>query len=283
MLIALLECGCVRPFYPATLTKHSVARRRGVPPPPRRTMLLHGLLLATRALRHSSVGLRSSHRSMSACAELADILDGQLHALANTLASRPIDARKAASRRTSVIVQAVKASLGGKAKVYMAGSQAKHTDIWSSDHDYFVDIGGLGVSRAERTDLRDNLASMLTEGGWRPRDVRLLETSVRIDYCQAQVDIVFDRARFSDKTHSMPTPRFKDNPTARAAVRLIKDRPQNFKGHDVEKAVIAAQQEKTGQYIQDLTVNALYLLANDKSQVRQCVAHINSQLNAFRT
>ena len=114
-------------------------------------------------------------------ANSADIkLDGQQQALANALASLPIDVRKAAKRRTNVIVQAVEASLGGQAKVYLAGSQAKHTDIWSSDHDYWVETGGLGVSRTERTDLRDNLASLLTERGWRPRLVVLLETSVRL-------------------------------------------------------------------------------------------------------
>jgi len=205
-------------------------------------------------------------------------LEGQLEAKANTLASRLIDVRKAANRRTTVIVQAVEASLGGKAQVRLAGSQAKHTDIWSSDHDYWVDTGSLGVSRSERTDLRDNLASMLTAGGFRPRLVLLLESSVRLYYRKAQVDIVFDRTRFNDKTHSKPTPRFKNNPKARAAVRLIKDCPQKFKGDDVEKAVIAAQQKKRRQRIQDLTVNALGLLANDESQVRQCVAHLNLQL-----
>ena len=256
------------------LTNHCVPRRQGY-----RTMMLHGLLLTTRALLLSSVSLRSSHRSISACANSADIkLDGQLQALANALASLPIDVRKAAKRRTNVIVQAVEASLGGQAKVYLAGSQAKHTDIWSSDHDYWVETGGLGVSRTERTDLRDNLASLLTERGWRPRLVVLLDTSVRLYYRKAQVDIVFDRTRFSDKTHSKPTPRFKNNPKARAAVRLIKDCPQKFKGVAIEKAVLAAQQEKKRQRIQELTVNALGPLTNDASQVGQCVAHLNSQL-----
>jgi hypothetical protein len=178
-----------------------------------------------------------------------------------------------------VIVQAVEASLGGRAQVCMAGSQAKHTDIWSSDHDYFVDTGGLGVSRSERTDLRDNLASMLTAGGTcRPRLVILRESSVRLYYRKAQVDIVFDRTRFNDKTHSKPTPRLKNNPKARAAVRLIKDCPQKFEGDAVEKAVLTAQRQKRRQRIQQLTVNALGLLANDESQRRQCVAHLNSQL-----
>jgi len=264
-------------------------------------MLLHGLLLTTRALRHSSVGLRSSHRSMSACVSQVknpnnhaygnwesaaaqrvaeERLEGQLEAMANALASLPIDVRKAAKRRTTVIVQAVEASLGGQAMVYLAGSQAKHTDIWSSDHDYWIDTGDLGVSRTQRKDLRDNLSSKLTAGGWRPRLVLLRESSVRLYYRKAQVDIVFDRTRFNDKTHSKPTPRFKNNPKARAAVRLIKDCPQTFKGkgNKVEKTVLAAQRQKRRQRIQELTVNALGLLANDKSQVRQCVAHLNSQL-----
>jgi hypothetical protein len=205
---------------------------------------------------------------------VAQRLEGKLHTMANAAASRPDGVRKAAKRRTEIIKQAVKASLGGKAEVRNAGSQAKHTDTSSSDHDLWVYAGDVGVSRAQRKDLRDHLVVMLTEGGWRPAAVLLLQTSVRLGYSKGQVDIVFDR--FNDKIHSKPTLRFKNNPKARAAVRLIKDCPQKFKGDAIEKAVLAAQRQKKRQRIQALTVDALGLLATE-SQVKQCVAHLNSQ------
>ena len=46
----------------------------------------------------------------------------------------------------------------------------------------------------------------------------------------------------------------------------------------MQQEVLAAQRQKRRQRIQELTVNALGLLANDESQVRQCVAHLNSLL-----
>ena len=189
-------------------------------------------------------------------------LEGQLEAIANAVACRSSGVRAATNnRRTDIIFQAVHASLGGKAEVSKAGSQAKHTDTSSSDHDLWVYAGDVGVSRAQRTALRDSLVSMLTESGWPPRLVLLRETSVRLYYKKGQVDIVFDRTLFNNKVHSEPTPRFRNNPKARAAVRLIKDCPQNFNGDDIEKEVLAAQRQKKGQRIQDLTVAALGLLA----------------------
>ena len=269
-------------------------------------MMLRGLLTA-HTLLLSSVCQRAPHRSMSSLhvetnranqinpkhpaywqsrglptgdwenpvAQRA--LEGQLHAMAHTAASRPSGVRVAADRRTDIIVQAVQASLGGKAEVRKVGSQAKHTDTASSDHDYWVYVGDVGVSRAQRTALRDRLVSMLTKGGWRPVLILLKETSVRLEYKTGQVDIVFDRKLFGDKTHTKPKPRLKNNPAARAAVRLIKDCPQNFKGDAIERAVLAAQGQKKGQRIQELTVIALGLLATE-SQVKQCVADLNSRL-----
>ena len=269
-------------------------------------MMLRGLL-AARTLLLSSVCQRAPHCSMSslhvqinranqinpkhpaywqsrgvppgdwesAVAQLA--LEGQLQAIANAVASRPSGVRAATNRRTDIIVQAVQASLGGKAEVHTAGSQAKHTDTSSSDHDLWVYAGDVGVSRAQRTALRDSLVSMLTESSCRPRLVLLRETSVRLYYKKGQVDIVFDRKLFNDKIHSKPTPRFENNPKARAAVRLIKDCAQKFEGDAIEKAVLAAQQQKKGQRIQELTVTALGLLATG-SQVKQFVAYLNSQL-----
>ena len=269
-------------------------------------MMLRGLLTARTSLLFS-VCQRAPHRSMSSLQAQINrantlnpdhpaywksrgvppgdwespvaqrALEGQLEAIANAVASRSSGVRAVTNRRTDIIVQAVHASLGGKAEVRKAGSQAKHTDTSSSDHDLWVYAGDVGVSRAQRTALRDSLVSMLIKGGCRPRLVLLRETSVRLYYKKGQVDIVFDRKRFNDKIHSKPTPRFENNPKARAAVRLIKDCPQNFKGDDIEKEVLAAQRQKKGQRIQDLTVAALGLLATE-SQVKQCVANLNSQL-----
>ena len=204
-------------------------------------------------------------------------LEGQLHAMANAVASLSSGVRAANSRRTDIIVKAVKASLGSHVQVHTGGSQAKHTFTSGSNHDLWVEVGNACVSRAQRTGLRDNLVSMLTKGGWRPRLVLLRETSVRLYYKKGHVDIVFDKCCFSDKVHSKPTPRFKNNPKARAAVRLIKDCPQEFKGDHIEKKVIAAQHQKKGQRIQELTVTALDLLATE-SQMKQSVAYLNSQL-----
>ena len=203
-------------------------------------------------------------------------LEGQLQAMANDAACRTSGECVASGRRTDSIVKAVKASLSGKAEVRKAGSQAKHTDISSSDLDLWVGVGDAGVSRAQRKNLRDNLVSMLTKGGLKPTRVVLRETSVRLEYKKGHVDIVFDKV--NEKVHSKPMPRLKNNPKARAAVRLIKEGcPQKLKGDAIEKKVIAAQQQKKGQRIQELIVVALGLLATE-SQVKQCVAYLNSQL-----
>ena len=229
--------------------------------------MLRGLL-TTRTLLLSSVCLRSSHRSISA--------SGRLEARANDAAFRTSGERAAANRRTDIIVQAVKASLGGKAEVRNAGSQAKHTDTSSSDHDYWVYVGDVGVSRAQRTDLRDTLVSMLTEGGWRPLLVLLRETGVRLEYKKGHVDIVFDKMLFNDKTHTKPKPqRFTNNPKARDAVRLIKaGSPQNLKGEAIEKAVIAAQGRKKGQSFDTVALAAFRLLAH-RSQVKEFKAWLS--------
>ena len=217
-----------------------------------------GQIKLTRTIQR--IGNRVVWRLESPVAQSA--LEGQLEAIANAVACRSSGVRAATNnRRTDIIFQAVHASLGGKAEVSKAGSQAKHTDTSSSDHDLWVYAGDVGVSRAQRTALRDSLVSMLTESGWPPRLVLLRETSVRLYYKKGQVDIVFDRTLFNNKVHSEPTPRFRNNPKARAAVRLIKDCPQNFNGDDIEKEVLAAQRQKKGQRIQDLTVAALGLLA----------------------
>ena len=166
-------------------------------------MMLRGLLTARTSLLFS-VCQRAPHRSMSSLQAQINrpntlnpdhpaywksrgvppgdwespvaqrALEGQLEAIANAVASRSSGVRAVTNRRTDIIVQAVHASLGGKAEVRKAGSQAKHTDTSSSDHDYWVYVGDVGVSRAQRTALRDRLVSMLSKGGWRPvREVGL--------------------------------------------------------------------------------------------------------------
>ena len=197
-------------------------------------------------------------------------VSGRLEARANEAASRTSGERAAANRRTDIIVQAVQASLGGKAELRKAGSHAKHTDTASSDHDYWVYVGDVGVSRAQRTDLRDTLVSMLTEGGWRPLLVLLRETGVRLEYKKGHVDIVFDKQLFNDKIHTKPKPqRFTNNPKARDAVRLIKaGSPQKFKGEAIEKAVIAAQGQEKDQSFDTVALAAFRLLANEP-QVKQ--------------
>ena len=67
----------------------------------------------------------------------------------------------------------------------------------------------------------------------------------------------------------MPAQRFKDNPTARDAVRLIKEgSPQKFKGEEIEKAVLAAQGREKGQSREALAIAAFGELAN-RAQVVQ--------------
>ena len=243
----------------------------------------------------SSVSLRSSHRSISACASqvnnpnnpvywksrgyssrpdnwesaaaqraAAERLEGQLEATANAAASRTSGERAVAGWRTDTIVRAVKASLGGLVQVLKVGSQAKRTAVAGhSDYDLRVDVGEDCVSRAQRKVLRDNLTSMLTKGGDRAR-VLLRETGIRIEFEDTNhFDVVFSKCCFSDKPRRMPAQRFENNPRARDAVRLIKQgSPQNFKGEAIEKAVLAAQGRNKGQSRETLAVAAFCELAN---------------------
>ena len=244
-------------------------------------MLLRGLLTA-RTFLLSSVCLRSPNRSISACANLVNnpnndaywqsrglasrpdnweskvaqrAADGRLQAVANSAAHRSKDVRAAAGRQNKIIVKA----LGSHVHVHKVGSQAKHTDVARSDQDFFVDVGDDCLSRAERKVLRDNLTSMLN-----PARVELRERTVRIHLNDEEhVDIAFSSYCFSSKPHHKPAQRFKNNPKARAAVRLIKvGSPQEFKGDDIEKAVLAAQKKKKGQSTDTLAFTAFCALAN---------------------
>ena len=151
------------------------------------------VLLTTRGLLLSSVSLRSSHRSISACASQVNnpnnhaywksrgyssrpdnwesaaaqrAAEGRLEARANAAASRTSGERAVAGRRTDTIVQAVKAALGGHVQVRKAGSQAKRTAVAGrSDYDLWVDVGEECVSRAQRKVLRAYLTGMLTWDG----------------------------------------------------------------------------------------------------------------------
>ena len=250
------------------------------------------VLLTTRGLLLSSVSLRSSHRSMSACASQVNnpnnhaywisrgyregrpdnwesaaaqrAAEGRSEARANAAASRTSGERAVAGRRTDTIVQAVKAALGGHVQVRKAGSQAKRTAVAGrSDYDLWVDVSEGCVSRAQRKVLHDYLTSMLTRGGDRA-DVFLRETGIRIEFEDTNhFDVVFSQCCFSDKPRRMPAQRFENNPKARDAVRLIKDgSPQNFKGEAIEKAVLAAQGRKKGQSRDTLAFAAFCELAN---------------------
>jgi len=253
------------------------------------------VLLTTRALLLSSVSLRSSHRSISACASQVnnpnnhaywksrgygsrpdnwasaaaqraaeERLEGQLEATANAAASRTSGERAVAGWRTDTIVRAVKASLGGHVQVRKAGSQAKRTAVAGrSDYDLWVDVGEECVSRAQRKVLRDYLTSMLTKGG-DLADVLLRETGIRIKFENTNhFDVVFSKCCFSDKPRRMAAQRFENNPKARDAVRLIKQgSPQKFNGEDIEKAVLAAQGRKKGQSRDTLAIAAFCELAN---------------------
>ena len=249
------------------------------------------VLLTTRGLLLSSVSLRSSHRSISACASQVNnpnnhaywksrryssrpdnwesaaaqrAAEGRSEARANAAASRTSGERAVAGRRTDTIVRAVKAALGGHVQVRKAGSQAKRTAVAGrSDYDLWVDVGEECVSRTQRKVLRDYLTSMLTGGGDRAV-VLLRETGIRIEFEDTtHFDVVFSNCCFSDKRRRKPAQRFENNPKARDAVRLIKDgSPQKFKGEDIEKAVLAAQGRKKGQSRDTLAFAAFCELAN---------------------
>ena len=271
-------------------------------------MLLRGLLTA-HTLLLSSVGLRSPHRSISACAnqvnnpnnpaywqsrgrksrpdnwesEVAQrAAEGRLEARANNAASRTSRERKVARWRNSIIVQAVKASLGTHVQVHKVGSQAKHTDVARSDQDFWVDVGDKCVSRAKRKHLRDKLTSMLNEGRGDPARVELRATTVRILLeDEEHIDVAFSSYCFSSKQHHKPAQRFTNNPKARDAVRLIKDgSPQKFKGEAIEKAVLAAQRQKKGQSIDLLALEAFCLLAN-KPQEEEFTAWLSDKFNCI--
>ena len=258
-------------------------------------MMLRGLL-ATRTLLLSSVCLRSSHRSISACANQVNnpnndafwksrglasrpdnweskaaqrAVDGRLQARSNNAASRTSGERALAGRRTDIVVRAVKASLGGKAEVRKAGSQAKRTDIADSDYDLWVDVGDECLSRAERKVLRDTLTSMLNKGG-DPARVVLKESTVRVLLNDEEhIDIAFSSYCFSCKQHHKPVQRFTNNPKARDAVRLIKaGSPQKFKGEAIEMAVLTAQGQKKGQSFGAVALAAFRLLAH-RSQMEE--------------
>ena len=249
-------------------------------------MLLHRLL-AARTLLLSSLSLRSPHRSISACANQVNnpnnvafwqsrgvasrpgnwkskvaqrAADGRLQAVANGAAYRSKEARAAAGRRNKIIVRAVKDSLGSHVQVHKVGSQVKHTDVARSDQDFWVDVGDDCLSRAKRKVLRDNLTSMLNKGA----KVELRECAVRILLDDDEhVDIAFSSYCFHSKQHHEPAQRFTNNPRARDAVRLIKDgSPQNFKGEDVEIAVLTAQKQRKGQSRDTLAFTAFCVLAN---------------------
>ena len=269
-------------------TKHGIRKRRAG------AMLLRGLL-TTRTLLLSSVCLRSPRGSISACAnqvnnpnndaywqsrglasrpdnwesEVAQrAADGRLKAWANDAASRTSGEGAVAGRRTDIIVQAVKASLGTNVQVRKVGSRAKHTDVVSrSDQDFFVDVGDACVSRPQRNSLRDNLVAMLSADDY-PRSVLLRQTGILIKLKGTDhVDIIFSKCCFSDKPHPMPAQRFENNPKAQDAVRLIKEgSPQKFKGEGIEMAVLTAQ--KKGQSTDKLALAAFRQLAK-KSQVEE--------------
>ena len=199
--------------------------------------------------------------------------DGHLQAQANAAGSRPADQRRTDANRVSCIVDALKAALGSGTHVHKVGSQAKHTNVAKSDLDLWV-TGTGDFGKASRKQVRDRINENLVCNGHTPARILLKETSIRVEYHRApHIDIVFKD--FGGKHHPKPAERFRSNPRARAAVRLIKASPQgrNLKGEAIEKAVIAAQAHEKNQSIQTIAVTAIILLVT-KPQVKRFAAQL---------
>ena len=65
--------------------------------------------------------------------------EGQLTVQANAVAAQPRAKKRLMGQMTSVVVEAVKEVLGGRAQVIKAGSQRKGTNTGSSDLDLWID------------------------------------------------------------------------------------------------------------------------------------------------
>ena len=204
--------------------------------------------------------------------------DGHLLAVANAAGSRSVQERKTDGMRTKSIVAAVKHCLGNKVMVHKAGSQAKHTNVAASDLDLWV-TGGGEMTKNQRIEVGETIKNSLIESGNAPVRVLLRETSILVEYHRTHIDIVF--RDYAGKIHPKPTARFKYNPKAQAAVRLIKEAPlgRKFEGDAIEKAVIAAQAQEKKQSIEEVAVGALLLLAY-KPQVKEFAARLAEMTGA---
>jgi len=166
------------------------------------------------------------------------------HAL--NLAAAETKAHGAArGRDTARVERVVKETLGGQAQVWKAGSRAKRDGLANADLDLKI-----MTDRPLRAEDRAAFGAGLSrEFG----SSRVSDSNPRIHKVAGdggEIDIVPCDAVYFGKGFNAGKPRngFTYNPQARLAVRDVKlqaqEKGEKVKGHDVESAVLRAQQQR---------------------------------------
>eukprot|EP00930_Biecheleria_cincta_P049351 TRINITY_DN34565_c0_g1_i1.p1 TRINITY_DN34565_c0_g1~~TRINITY_DN34565_c0_g1_i1.p1 ORF type:complete len:266 (+),score=47.78 TRINITY_DN34565_c0_g1_i1:66-863(+) len=165
------------------------------------------------------------------------------HAL-NMAAAETRSERAAHARDTSRVEAAARQALGGQAQVWKGGGRAKHNGLADGDLDLKI-VAPQPFTSDDRNAL---VAALRQEFG----SSCVSDSNPRIHRVMGEggdIDIVPFNATFFDKGFNAGMPRnpFKFNRNARNAVRDVKlgakERGQNVRGYNAERAVLEAQQQ----------------------------------------
>ncbi|CAE7320529.1 unnamed protein product [Symbiodinium necroappetens] len=184
---------------------------------------------------------------------------GRLEHETNHAASRSPDQKRAASRDTVKVMEAIREALAPQAKVIVAGSRAKKTDLATSDQDYYIDWE-TSVTLQHRDELQEELEKRF------PGAVEITKHgTLRVAGESGQLCITFAHALFYDESFEerarLDKDAFKGNRPAQQAVRAVKMKLQDagikLKGHTLEYAVLKVQEEHPYAGFYDLAMKTL--------------------------
>ena len=170
--------------------------------------------------------------------------EGLLTAAANLAAAKSPARKQLIGTVTRKVEHAAKEILGGHAKVHHKGSVKKRTDIAAThDLDLWIELPKASPVTKKQ---KQKLAVELRKDTRTFKRVLNQEWSLMLE-CKdgLKVDVIPQHTTFRHSASSRPTKGFGNNPRARDAVRILKDKhPNRWKGKDIEIAVQQAQTQR---------------------------------------